>query len=193
MSPFASKEGGKQESIRGSDVNSREEHSPRKMGISGKQRSEWPRVIVHSPSSSYSSSSLGGAGGEKRWKNDAPGPPVIDFNQRNCRAQGHSYEYRLHGEGLGADRPIPDLFPSRPSILIGKIPEMPGRCSTLRFVARSKAIGPTIVISLPDLGFLSKRNNMLMFLGGERRGLIVFNFSSSSPVNNSLIVIISLE
>lgn len=49
------------------------------------------------------------------------------------------------------------------------------------------------MISLPDLGFLSKRNNMLMFLGGERRGLIVFNFSSSSPVNNSLIVIISLE
>lgn len=61
--------GGRQESIRGSDVNPREEHSPRKMGISGKQRGEWPRVIVRLL--------LGGGreGAKSDGKTMPPGPP----------------------------------------------------------------------------------------------------------------------
>lgn len=58
--------GGRQESIRGSDVNPREEHSPRKMGISGKQRGEWPRVIVRL---------LLGGGGREGAKSDGKTMP----------------------------------------------------------------------------------------------------------------------
>lgn len=81
-------------------------------------------------------------------KNDAPGPgnrfqlAKLPYPRTFLRVPFTSRGPRA------TDRPTP--LHSRSSILIGKIPEMPGRCSwllfaagsTLEIVAKSKAIGP---------------------------------------------------